>query len=48
MRYVKVRIISTSTGKEIGGLDWQNSWAGMPGSPADYVNRKGVDWRARK
>ena len=48
MRYVKVRIISTSTGKEIGGLDWQNSWAGMPGSPADYVNRKGVNRRARK
>lgn len=43
MRYVKVRILSAVTGKEIGTLDWKNSWAGMPGSIADYVNRKGVD-----
>ena len=42
-RYVEIRILSTSTGQEIGSVEWKNSWAGMPGSPADYVNREGVE-----
>ena len=48
MRFVKVRLISTDTGKEVVGIDWKNSWAGMPGSPADYMNRKGLDSAAEE
>jgi hypothetical protein len=40
MRYVKAKMTSTRTSTEIGGIDWTNSWGGMPGSPADYMTRK--------
>jgi len=42
MRHVKVRLISTRTSKEIGGIDWHNAWGGVPGSPADFTMRKGL------
>lgn len=41
MRHVKISITSTRTSKEIGSIQWNNSWGGMPESPADYVMRKG-------
>lgn len=40
MRHVKARLTSTATTEEIGGVDWDNSWGGMPGSPADFTIRK--------
>jgi hypothetical protein len=48
MRHVKATLTSTSTGKEIGEIDWNNSWGGMPGSPADYTMRKGPADAARE
>jgi hypothetical protein len=41
MRHVKVRVTSTRTSTMIGEIDWNNSWGGMPGSPADAIMRKG-------
>jgi hypothetical protein len=40
MRYVKATVTSVRTSKEIGQIDWTNSWGGMPGSPADHMARK--------
>lgn len=41
MRYVKVTLTNTSTSKMIGEINWNNSWAGMPGSIDDWIMRKG-------
>lgn len=37
-----VRLNSTSDGKIITGVSWQNGWGGAAGSPADRTMRKGV------
>jgi len=42
MRKVRARLTNTRNGKELGGIDWNNAWGGMPGSPADYAMRKNV------
>jgi hypothetical protein len=43
MRNVAVTVNSTRTSGMIGGINWKNSWGGMPGSPADMVMRKGLN-----
>jgi hypothetical protein len=48
MRYVKATVTSARTSKQIGVINWTNSWGGMPGSPADYVTRKGPDAAAQE
>ncbi|MGA3400850.1 MAG: hypothetical protein ABSC95_16645 [Acetobacteraceae bacterium] len=48
MRHAKARVTSTRTAKDIGEIDWNNSWGGMPGSPADYTMRKGPAGAARE
>jgi hypothetical protein len=48
MRHVRAKLISTHTGKEVGEINWSNSWGGMPGSPADYTMRKGLDAAAKE
>jgi hypothetical protein len=40
MRYVKATVTSARTSKEIGVINWTNSWGGMPGSLADHMARK--------
>jgi hypothetical protein len=47
MRHVKAKLTSTHTASQIGEINWNNSWGGMPGSPADYVMRKGSAEAAR-
>jgi hypothetical protein len=48
MRHANAKVISTSTSRQIGEIDWNNSWGGMPGSLADYMMRKGVAGAARE
>ncbi len=36
------------TGGSIGGIDWKNSWGGMPGSPADGMMRKSMPVAAKE
>jgi|GEM_PF-4282745 len=36
---VKVTLYSMSSPGPAGGFDWTNAWGGMPGSPADSLNR---------
>lgn len=39
---VSVRLVSATTGGMLAGTAWQNGRAGMAGSPADRMRRKGV------
>jgi len=48
MRHVQARLTSTATAEEIGGVNWDNSWGGMPGSPADFTMRKDVATAAKE
>jgi hypothetical protein len=48
MRSVAVTVNSTRTSGMIGGINWKNSWGGMPGSPADMVMRKGLNEAAHE
>jgi hypothetical protein len=36
---VLINVLGTEAGEQIAGLDWTNSWGGMPGSPADSSMR---------
>ncbi|MDD5629970.1 MAG: hypothetical protein PHU21_12960, partial [Elusimicrobia bacterium] len=45
---VKLRVLKTSSGEAIAGMDWTNSWGGMPGSPADGMMRKSAAAAARE
>jgi hypothetical protein len=38
----RVRLISTTDGKVLAGVSWQNGWGGLEGSPADQIMRKGL------
>ena len=48
MRHVKTKVTSTRTQREIGTVEWHNAWGGMPGSPADYMSRKGMPAAAKE
>jgi len=45
---VQLRLIKTSSGETVAGMDWTNSWGGMPGSPADGMMRKSTPAAARE
>ena len=47
MRHVNAKLTSTHTSGQIGEIVWNNSWGGMPGSPADYMMRKSSTDAAR-
>jgi hypothetical protein len=42
------RVNSTHTGRVLAGVNWQNGWGGMPGSPADRTMRSGLVNAARQ
>lgn len=44
---VLVSVIGTDGGPNLAGLDWTNSWGGMPGSPADMSMRLNIPNAAR-
>ena len=45
---VQLRLIKTASGETVAGMDWTNSWGGMPGSPADGMMRKSAPAAARE
>ncbi|MEQ1919031.1 MAG: caspase family protein [Elusimicrobiota bacterium] len=44
---VKISVIGTGAGELLAGIDWTNSWGGMPGSPADSGMRLNIPNAAR-